>query len=126
MKKKLVAGLLIVSLGINLFLLGDWLFIKQWTEPSSEETIILSEMVQRTIESDDYKSIADKENIIAIDRGMEKAKGGAFPYYFYVSVRTDQETYLFFCNNAECSTMENGAWTYSMYQDEEPRLPFKE
>ena len=126
MKKKFVVGLLIVSLGINLILLGDWLLFKQWFEPSAEEAIILSEMVQRTVESEDYKAIAAREEIIAIDRGMDKAKGGVFPYYFYVSVRTDQETHLFFCNDTKCSTMENGAWTYSVYKDEEPRLPFSE
>lgn len=46
MKKKLLIGLLIVSLAINLFLLGDWLLF----QPTEEEEIALSEMVQKTVE----------------------------------------------------------------------------
>jgi len=54
---------------------------------------------------------------------MDKNKGGAFPYYFVVSVRTDQHTYLFSCKDQHCSEMENEGTTYSIYQDERPRLP---
>ncbi|MEI3614483.1 hypothetical protein [Pseudogracilibacillus sp. SO30301A] len=99
--------------------------IEQWYEPSSEEKVILSEMIQKTVESEDYKRLAKKENVIAIDTSIDKNKGGVFPYYFEVSVRTDKETYLFYCSDDKCSKMENGGWTYSIYQDEDPRLPFK-
>jgi hypothetical protein len=37
---------------------------------------MLSEMVQKTVESEDYKKIAEKENIIAIDKSIDKNKGG--------------------------------------------------
>lgn len=126
MKKKLVWAVLIVSLGFNLFLVGDWLLTKQWNEPSAEEAIILSEMVHRTVESEDYQKIADSEEILAIDRGIDKATGGMFPYHFYVSVRTDEQTHLFYCDSPDCSTMDNEGWGYSIYQDEETRLPFRE
>ncbi|MCP3028711.1 hypothetical protein [Halobacillus sp. A5] len=125
MKKKIVLALLIISLGVNLYILGKWLVIEQWYEPSSEEKVILSEMVLKTIESEDYKNIAEKENIIAIETGIDKNKGGVFPYYFGVSVLTEEQTYIFSCNNNQCSTMENEGWTYSIYEDESPRLPFK-
>ncbi|MBT2667402.1 hypothetical protein J7J00_18150 [Bacillus sp. ISL-4] len=125
MKNKILLFLLIISLGVNLYIFGKWFLTEQWYEPSSEEKAILSEMVQKTVESEDYKKIAEKENIIAIDTSIDKNKGGVFPYYFDVSVRTDKQTYLFSCNNDQCSKMENGGWTYSIYQDESPRLPIK-
>ncbi|WP_141994330.1 hypothetical protein [Bacillus sp. B4EP4a] len=126
MKNKILLVLLIISIGINLFLFGRWYFLEQAYEPSESEQAILSEMVLKTVESEDYKKIAEKENIIAIDRSMDKNKGGMFPYYFEVSVRTDKQTYLFFCDNEQCSNMENdGATTYSRYKDEEPQIPFK-
>jgi hypothetical protein len=34
---------------------------------------------QKTVESEEYKKIAEKENIIAIDANMDKNKGGVFP-----------------------------------------------
>ncbi len=37
---------------------------------------MLSEMVQKTVEIEDYKKIAEKENIIAIDKSIDKNKGG--------------------------------------------------
>lgn len=107
-----------------MYIFGKWFLTEQRYEPSSEEKVILSEMVQKTVESEEYKKIAEKENIIAIDTSIDKNKGGVFPYYFEVSVRTDKLTYLFSCNNEQCSKMENGGWTYSIYQDESPRLPF--
>jgi hypothetical protein len=126
MKNKILFAILIISIGINLFLFGRWYFLEQAYEPSESEQAILSEMVLKTVESEDYKKIAEKENIIAIGRSMDKNKGGMFPYYFEVSVRTDKQTYLFYCDNDPCSNMENdGATTYSRYKDEEPQIPFK-
>lgn len=125
MKNKILPSLLIISVLVNLYICGKWFLFEQWYEASSEEKIILSEMVLKTIESEDYKSLTDKENIIAIEASLDKNKGGVFPYYFGVSVRTDKQTYLFSCNNEQCSTMENEGWTYSIYKDESPRLPFK-
>lgn len=125
MKKKIFIALLIISLGLNLYILGKWLVVEQWYEPSPEENVILSEMIQKTVKSEDYKKLEEKENIIAIDAGIDKNKGGVFPYYFGVSVRTDEQTYLFSCNNDQCSKMEIGGWTYSIYEDESPRLPFR-
>ncbi|MBD8004624.1 hypothetical protein [Bacillus norwichensis] len=125
MKNKIIIALFVVSLGLNLFLLGKWLLFEQWYTPTLEEETILSEMVQKTIESEEYKRLADKENIIAIDTSLDKNKGGVFPYYFSVNVRTDKRTYLFSCKDSQCMELENGGSTYSIYQDESPRLPFK-
>ncbi|MDY0393934.1 hypothetical protein ACFSMW_16310 [Virgibacillus halophilus] len=125
MKFKIILILLIFSVAVNLFILGKWLLVDQWYEPSPDEKTVLSEMVQKTIESEDYKRIANKEKVIAIDTGIDKKKGGGFPYYFGVSVRTDKQTYIFSCSDEQCSKMENGEWTYSIYQDEKPQLPFE-
>lgn len=124
MKFKLIVTLLILSISVNLFIFGKWLLIEQWYTPSTEENIILSEMIQKTVESDGYKSILETEKIIAIEASMDKNKGGVFPYYFGVSVRTDKQTYIFSCSDKQCDTMENGQWTYSRYSEEKPRLPF--
>lgn len=120
MKKKLVLVLVIVSLGINLFLLGDRLFV----QPTAEEEIALSEMVQKTVESADYQTIASQEKVIAIDPWMEKLKGGVFPYNFGVNVYTDTQTHIFACADAACSAMKSTGTMYSIYKDEDPRLPF--
>ncbi len=117
--------LLVLSLGVNVYFIGKWMLVDQFYEPSQEESIILSEMVQKTVDSAEYKRLAEKEKIIAIERSMDKNKGGGFPYYFMVSVRTDNDTYLFSCNNEQCSEMEIFGQTYSIYQDEKPRLPFR-
>jgi hypothetical protein len=125
MKNRIVLILLIVSLGVNMYIAGKWILFERGYEPTSEEKIIMDEMVQKTIESEDYKKIVKKEDVIAIDRDIDKYKGGAFPYNMEVSVRTNKQTYLFFCDDDRCSKMVNEGWTASIYQDEEPRLPLK-
>lgn len=120
MKKKLLLVLLIVSVGINFFLLGDWLLF----QPTEEEEIALSEMVQKTVESADYQEIASKQKVIAIDRFLEKSKGGTFPYNFTVNVYTDTQTHIFACADALCSVMKSTGTMYSIYKDEDRRLPF--
>ncbi|WP_185150765.1 hypothetical protein [Peribacillus simplex] len=61
-----------------MYIFGKWFLTEQRYEPSSEEKVILSEMVLKTIESEEYKKSAEKENIIAIDTSMDKNKGGVF------------------------------------------------
>ncbi|MDR4938276.1 hypothetical protein RGU11_18005 [Rossellomorea marisflavi] len=94
-------------------------------EPTSEEAIILGEMVQKTVESKEYKDLAKAEKVIAIETGIDKNKGGRFPYNMMTSVRTDKETHLFSCSDDKCTKMELIGTSYSIYQDEEPRLPLK-
>ncbi|MFP7486308.1 hypothetical protein SFC65_19280 [Priestia filamentosa] len=126
MKIKFLLFIAIISVGINIYFLGKWLLFERPYEPSKEEKIILSEMVQKTVESKDYKVLTEKEKVIAIDTSIDKNKGGVFPYYFEVSVRTNKQTHLFSCNDTSCSKMENGGSTYSIYEDEKTRIPFKE
>ena len=115
---------LIISLIVNLYIAGKWILFEQWYETDSEEDIILSEMVQKTVESADYQSLDSNEDIIAINAEINKFDGGVFPYYFGVFVRTKNQTYQFSCNNEQCSEMKNVGSSYSIYQDENQRLPF--
>jgi hypothetical protein len=125
MKKKTVIIVFAISLCTNLILLGKFLIDKR-LEPTQEEKIILSEMVQKTIESEYFKKLAEKEKIISIDTDANHLKGGVFPFYLEVDVNTKKQTYIFSCSNKQCSNVNNGGWTYSIYQDERPRLPLKD
>lgn len=51
-------------------------------EPTSEEAIILGEMVQKTVESEEYKDVAKAEKIIAIERGIDKNKRRQIPLQY--------------------------------------------
>lgn len=93
--------------------------------PNEEDQIILGEMVQKTVASEDYESIPSEEEVISIETSVDKNKGGAYPYFYEVHVRTTQETYHFSCKDRKCSEVENGGWSYSVYEDEDPRLPLK-
>ncbi|WP_183030216.1 MULTISPECIES: hypothetical protein [Clostridia] len=122
-KKKLIMLVFLLSLALNVYLVGKSIVMKSLFEPTAEEEIILSEMVQKTIESDSYKRLAEKEEVIAIKTDVNKFKGGVFPYNLEVNVSTKKQTYHFSCQDKKCSTMDIGGWSYSIYQDEEPRLP---
>ena len=125
MKKRILLLLLIISAGLNIYSLGKWLLFERGYEPTAEEAIIMSEMIQKTFESEDYKKLAEKEKIIAVDSDIDKYKGGVFPYNMEVSVRTDRQTHLFFCDDKKCSKMVGAGTTYSIYKDEKPRLPLQ-
>lgn len=126
MKVKVLVGVLIISLIANVYTIGKYLLVDQWYEPSKEESIILSEMVQKTVESADYQALAQKQNIISIDSYIDKNKGGVYPFYFEVSVSTDQQTYYFGCKDDSCAEMVQDGTSASLYDtDEQPRLPLK-
>ena len=116
---------LIISLAINIYLIGKWLLFDQWSVATNEEAIILSEMVQKTIESAEYQQIAEREDVISIHSDVNKWNGGVYPYYMSVYVATDVQTYIFSCHDKTCAQMSNGGWTYSKYSEEAPRLPLK-
>lgn len=125
MKHKLFVFLLTVSLLLNIYYFCKWFIFEQWSEATREEAIILSEMILKTVESEDYLALREREKIIAIESDINKFEGGVFPYYMEVSVRTEQQTYLFYCSDKQCSSMENGGLSYSIYEEEKPRLPFQ-
>ncbi|AQX54722.1 hypothetical protein [Priestia flexa] len=125
MKKKVVKILLVISLGMNAYWLVKHYAFDRMYDPDEKEQIILNEMIQRTIESKDYQEIAKTKDIKAIESSMDKNKGGRYPYYFNVSVRTTEGTYLFGCSDEQCTDIEKYGETYSIYQDEKPRLPLE-
>ncbi|WP_181917259.1 hypothetical protein [Virgibacillus dokdonensis] len=86
-KRKIFMLLFAISISFNVYLVGKSFIVKKLIEPTDEEEIMLSEMVQKTVESEDYKHLAKKEDIIAIQAGVDKFKGGSFPYTLEVSVK---------------------------------------
>ncbi|KZB90649.1 hypothetical protein ABEP17_08550 [Priestia flexa] len=125
MKKKVVKILLVMSVGMNAYWLVKHYAFDRMYDPDEKEQIILNEMIQRTIESKDYQEIAKTKDIKSIESSMDKNKGGRYPYYFNVSVRTTEGTYLFGCSDEQCTDIEKYGETYSIYQDEKPRLPLE-
>ncbi|MGK0700111.1 hypothetical protein ACR3I8_11425 [Priestia flexa] len=125
MKKKVVKILLVISLGMNAYWLIKHYAFDRMYDPDEKEQNILNEMIQKTIESKDYQEIAKTKDIKAIESSMDKNKGGRYPYYFNVSVRTTEGTYLFGCSDEKCTDVEKYGETYSIYQDEKPRLPLE-
>lgn len=117
--------LLILSLGVNIFIAGKCFLIDRGYVPTQDEDNIMSEMIVKTINSEDYKNIEKKENIIAIDKSIDKYNGGVFPYNMEISVHTDNQTHIFVCDDQQCSRVTGAATTYSMYSDEETRLPLE-
>ncbi|WP_427071727.1 hypothetical protein [Lysinibacillus fusiformis] len=66
MKKTIVLGIFVVSLSVNFYMFGKWLFLDLWYEPTEEEQIFLNQMAQLTVESEDYQHIAKYSNVIAL------------------------------------------------------------
>ncbi|WP_077298529.1 hypothetical protein [Virgibacillus pantothenticus] len=85
-KKKIIMLLFLLSLVLNVYLVGKSIVMEKIFEPTAEEDIIFSEMVQKTIESDSYKRLAEKEEVVAIKTDVNKFKGGVFPYNLQVNV----------------------------------------
>lgn len=125
MKNKYLKLLLITSLAYNFYLVGKWVLVDVWYTPNDEEKIILGEMVQKTIESKQFKDISDKEKVISIETYIDKNKGGSYPFYFSVHVVTDLNTYIFDCSDKKCNSVDTGGTMYSRYEDESPRLPLE-
>ncbi|CAH0312408.1 hypothetical protein SRABI133_04992 [Peribacillus simplex] len=69
------------QIGINLFLFGRWFIFEQAYEPSESEQAILSEMVQKTVESKEYIKLAEKENIILMQTWI-KIKVECYPLFW--------------------------------------------
>lgn len=123
LKKKVVLLLLILSLGVNIFIAGKQFMIDRGYVPTQDEDIIMSEMIVKTINSEDYKNIAQKEKITAIDKSIDKYNGGVFPYNLKISVLTDNQTHRFVCDDEQYSKVVEAATTYSKYSEEETILP---
>lgn len=120
--KKLLWTLLIISLCFNLYALGKSFWVGMYT-PTQEDQVILGEMTQLVVESDAYQKLAETEKVYAITTGVDRNKGGVYPFHYGVSIRTDKQSYIFSCKDKTCSDMEIGGWTYSRYSEDDPILP---
>ena len=123
--KKWFYGILIISIGFNIYHVGKNLWEGMYI-PNDEDSIILSEMTQLVVESDSYKRISENEKVYAIATGVDRNKGGVFPFHYGVSVRTDQQTYIFSCEDKTCGEVGIPETTYSRYSEEEPILPLNQ
>lgn len=124
MKKVVLIILLCVSVGLNIYFIGSN-YIKSTYTPSDEDLDILGEMTKKVIDTEQYKEIAEKEEVISIKPSVNRfnvAKPKDFIHY-EVFVKTDEQTYIFYCSDHRCSTVSNEGWMYSEYKDEKPLLP---
>ncbi|WP_341300894.1 hypothetical protein MHB44_21970 [Lysinibacillus sp. FSL H8-0500] len=125
MKKTIVLGILVVSLSVNFYMFGKWLFWDLWYVPTEEEQIFLNQMAQLTVESEDYQHIAKYSDVIALAPSINKSMGGHFPFNMQIEVKTTKKTFTFTCEDATCSKMSIGGEYLTTYTDEDLLLPFK-
>lgn len=104
---------------------GKIFWLEMYT-PTEKDQVILGEMTQRVVESEKYQKLAVTEKVYAITAGVDRNKGGVYPFHYDVTVRTDKESYIFSCKDNTCSDMKIGGWTYSRYSEDKPVLPLKE
>lgn len=123
--KKWLIGLLILSLCLNIYQFGKGVWQSLYT-PTKEDWVLLGEMTQRVVESEEYQQLAETEKIYAITTGVDRNKGGGYPFHYDVVVKTDKQSYFFYCKEKTCTDIEIGGWSYSRYSEEEPVLPLKE
>lgn len=125
-KKIVFITLFCASIAFNLYLLGSN-YLKNTYTPTAEDLEILGEMTKMVLETDQYKEIAAKEQVYSIEPGVSRfnVADPSSIYHFEVNVKTDQQTYIFSCQDDYCTTVSNEGWTYSRYSEEEPILPLK-
>lgn len=122
--KKWLIGALSISILLNVYFVVK----NQWEDmytPNDQDKLILSEMTQMVVASEDYKTLSENENIYAIESYVDRNKGGVYPFHYGVSVRTSNQTYLFSCNDKSCKTITKYGTTASRYANEDPVLPLK-
>lgn len=124
MKKWLIWILLILSVCLNVYHFGKDFWTGMYT-PNEKDQVILGEMVQQVVESGEYQKIAEREKIYAISTGVDRNKGGVYPFHYEVTIRTDKESYIFSCKEKTCSKIGSAGWTYSRYSEHDPVLPLK-
>lgn len=124
-KKTIVLGILVVSLSVNFYMFGKWLFWIYGTSQLRKNKFFLNQMTQLTVEGEDYQHIAKYSNVIALAPYINKSTGGHFPLNMEVKVKTTKKTFIFTCEDATCSMMHMGGEYLTTYTDEDLLLPFK-
>lgn len=129
MKKRTMSffAIIIFSLGLNLYL-GVDSYIKSTYTPNLDDQEILGEMTMMVLESDKYKEIASKEKIYSITQGVSRfnVSNPESIFHYEIYVKTKNQTYIFTCEDEVCSSVSNGGWTYSRYNEEKTILPLNQ
>lgn len=120
--RKWIAPLLVISVFININLLL-YIWMTSFYTFNEQEQQLLGEMTVKVFESKEYQQIADSEKVYSVEPVVDRWKGGEFPHYYSVTLRTNKESYDFYCADAACDQVEIGGWSYSRYAEEEPLLP---
>ncbi|MBZ5199798.1 hypothetical protein HU147_01100 [Planomicrobium chinense] len=123
--KKWRIWLLVGSLLLNVYLIGKGVWVGQST-PNEEDRIMLGEMTALVAASADYQKLAETEQVFAVKPGVDRNKGGAYPYHYGVVVETEQQSYIFSCTDSACGKMEIAGTMYSRYSEEKPMLPLEQ
>ena len=124
MKKGLILFLLVVSILLNVYHFGKDFWVGMHT-PNEKDKVLLGEMVQLVIESEEYQNLGQKEKIYAITTSVNRNTGGVYPFHYDVTVETDKESYIFSCKNKTCREIGIEGRTYSKYSEYESVLPLK-
>lgn len=124
MKKRFILFLLVVSILVNVYHFGKDFWVGMHT-PDEKDKILLGEMVQHVVESEEYQNLAQKEKIYAITTSVDRNKGGVYPFHYNVTVETEKESYIFNCKDETCSEIGIGGRTSSRYSENESVLPLK-
>ena len=123
MKKWLVI-ILVISLCVNVLLFGN-IFWKGMYTPNEKDRVILGEMVQLVISSQNFKTIDESEGVLAVNQMVDRNKGGVFPHHYDVIVYTSEQAYIFGCKDDKCDAVGLVGTMASKYEDSEQLLPFK-
>lgn len=123
-KSKFIVIVLIVSLLGNISF-GVSSYIKSSYTPDLDDQMILAEMTQMVLQSEQYKNIAIQEEVYAIKQGVNRfnVSNTSSVYNYEIYVQTEKQSYIFYCIDKKCSDVSNEGWTYSRYSEEEPLLP---
>ncbi|GAA5416127.1 hypothetical protein Pryu01_01159 [Paraliobacillus ryukyuensis] len=128
MKKKskvmMFSILFAASIALNLYL-GFNSYLKSTYSPNQEDQQILGEMTKMVLENKEYKEIAARETVSAIKQEVSRfnVADPASIYHYQINVQTNEQSYLFFCIDDNCTDVTNEGWMYSRYSDVEPILP---
>ena len=130
MKRKRTKVILIVLLCVSVIgnvYFGITRFLESTYTPNEYDRELLAEMTKMTIDSEQYKEIAKREEIYGIEQGVSRfnVSNPTSVYHYEIHVQTDEETYIFTCSDEACSAIDIGGWSYSRFSDTKPILPLK-
>lgn len=115
---------MVLSLALGLSLVGNVYFIsnqhvsKTFT-PQDSDLDVLAEITQIVTESDEYKEIAERENVYAIKPAFSRfnVAGPTSIFRYEIQVKTDEATHVFTCTDQQCTNVEDGERLESEYEN---------